>query len=80
MYIFIHIFTANYRIKTMESQHQEMATRLEENHQWLIENSFNLWDHQIRIWWEIFNILKKRDKYKLEFLWKDENSIFNIQQ
>ena len=62
----------------MKPKHQEIASRLEKNHQWLIESVVQSWDNQIGIWWEIFNILKEWDSFKLKFVWKDENSIFNI--
>jgi hypothetical protein len=64
----------------MNSQHQEIAKRLEENHQWLIKKWFESWETQVKIWWEIFEILKELDLFKLKFVWKDENSIFNINQ
>lgn len=62
----------------MKPKHQEIAKRLEENHQWLIQNAIDWWETQIRIWWEIFEILKEWGAFKLKFVWKDENSIFNI--
>ena len=69
-------FTDKYKI--MESQHQEIAKRLEKHHQWLIKNWFDSWETQIKIWWEIFEILIEWDWFKLKFFWKDKNSIFNI--
>jgi hypothetical protein len=57
-----------------------MSKRLEENHQALIADTFKKWHIQIKIWWEIYDILQKWDKFKLEFSHKDPDSIFYIDQ
>lgn len=59
-------------------KYEEISKRLEKNHQWLIKDAFEKWETQIRIGWEIYNILKDWEKIKLEFSIKDSNSIFNI--
>ncbi len=59
-------------------KYQDMSKRLEQNHQWLIKDAFEKWETQVRIGWEIYNILQSWEEIKLEFSKKDPDSIFNL--
>lgn len=59
-------------------EHEEMSKRLETNHQGLIKDSFEKGNTQVKIWWEIYDILQDWDKLKLKFSKKDPDSVFYL--
>ncbi len=59
-------------------EYEAISKRLEKNHQALIKDAFEKWETQIRIGWEIYNILTNWEKIELEFSHKDPDSIFYV--